>query len=156
MTIATDTCGWVITRDYYAGDSGHTGRVGYGQGITDAAATDATGGRRIQVREDWPVDAIPRDKAIRWRSFSDDGDRSYDGFVHLDWLMGEVDGEGDLAFNIDRFVMADVGDTVVLYSAVDLKRVAPEYTTWADNHPKMNRNEWDRRLNLDNWLPIYG
>jgi hypothetical protein len=69
--------------------------------------------------------AIPAEKQVRWRSYSDDGDFAYAGVVHVDWLFDEDDS----AYNIDRFCMEDWGAVIVLYNFNDIQMCLKEAGT---------------------------
>src|SRR4051794_27059350 len=110
-----ETVGWVITAEH-----GDEGRIGYGQRIQQADQTidsfNGVIGRTIYMHTDLSMNDIPYDRRVKWRSFSDDGDPAYDGYVHIDWLYPSDEfaaalkeegmaEEDDLAYNIDRFNM---------------------------------------------------
>jgi hypothetical protein len=122
MTDNNTVIGWVITST----ESSSRNRIGYGQGMEDASATqqsfDAVVGRTIFMGFGLKARAIPSDKQVRWRSYSDDGDFAYAGVVNVDWLFDEDDS----AYNIDRFCMEDWGAVIVLYNFTDIERVLRE------------------------------
>lgn len=160
--------GWLITETK---DADCRDRIGYGQCIRDAEATEGSYnnviGRTIFMSEGLSHIDIPADKRVKWRSYSDDGDPAYEGYVHWDWLLGDVEGTEDgedLAYNIDRFNMEDWGAVHVLYRGNDMIKHAP------DDRRQSIQNMVDRNAitnpatldlfklgpNVSNWLPIYG
>lgn len=158
--------GWVITKEHDTTDD-EPGRVGYGQGMGEANNTAASYagivGRTIFMESGIdPKTAIPKERAVKWRSFSDDGDPAYDGLVDIDWLFPDepLDDftEDDPAYNIDRFCMEDWGATVVVYNAADIRRCRPRLVEYVARHPRMERTEWLKTAGIDKdaWLPIYG
>lgn len=135
---ATDNrqVGWLITKEHGEDDSK---RVGYGQTLDNAdnttASFNAVVGRTIFVHDNLTLSDIPYDKRVKWRSFSDDGDPAYDGYVHIDWLFAPDDWpeeHEDLAYNVDRFCMEDWGAVCVAYSGADIKRVRPDLADYVD------------------------
>lgn len=152
----TREVGWLITKDHVPMED--MNRVGYGQILAEAEGTEASyeaiAGRTIYVSRKLKVEDIPSDKRVKWRSFSDDGDPTFDGVVNVDWLYGEEDH----AYNIDRFNMEDAGAVIVLYNAADIKRCRPDKSESVDKHPRMSHGEWLKTAKIDPqaWLPIYG
>lgn len=158
----TDTVGWVITST----EKSSRQRIGYGQGMEDADATqqsfDAVIGRTIYMAFNLKASQIPADKQVRWRAYSDDGDFAYAGVVHWDWLMGISDPDGaieddDLAYNIDRFCMEDWGATIVLYNGDDILRGTPDdrrnlLTEWIERQ-SAHRFAPTKK---EKWIAIYG
>jgi hypothetical protein len=157
--------GWVITAVH---DDDDQRRVGYGQGMTQANETAASYanvvGRTIYMSTDIPKDAIPYDHAVKWRSFSDDGDPAYDGVVNIDWLYPLEDAcigseDEDPAYNIDRFCMEDWGAVIVAYNKADIRRCRPDLAEYVAKHPEINpQAEWVKEAGIDAaaWICIYG
>jgi hypothetical protein len=150
--------GWVITADG-AEIAGEPGRTGWGQLRVHAAETESSFerivGRTIFMDTSLTEHMIPEEARVRWRSFSDEGDPSYMGFVNVTWLFDNTPAWNDLAYNIDRFCMEDVGATRVLYSADDIIRCAkalgrPTWERFATEHPASATDDDER------WLMIYG
>lgn len=158
IKIGTSEVGWLVTKDHIP--SGDINRVGYGQMLAEAESTERSYeggiGRQIFVSRKLKLDDIPSNKRVLWRSFSDDGDKCYDGVVNVDWLLG--DGEEDHAYNIDLFNMEDAGAVIVLYNAADIKRCRPDKSEYVDKHPRMRNTEFLRVSGIrpESWLPIYG
>jgi hypothetical protein len=119
----TENIGWLITST----ENSSRNRIGYGQGAANAEDTqqsfDAVFGCTIYMATGLKRDAIPADKQVRWRSYSDDGDFAYAGIVHIDWLFDDDDS----AYNIDRFCMEDWGAVIVLYNFSDIRSVLTEH-----------------------------
>lgn len=156
--MSNDIVGWVITNYHVGGDYR---RIGYGQILGNAIDTrisyNAIVGRTIYVKTDLKNTDIPYDQRVRWRSYDDDGEACYEGYVRYDWLMGDVnknDEEEELAYNIDLFNMEDVGAVTVLYNGDDMTRCAPEQDkekieAFVERSPRM------AMLRNTNWIPIY-
>lgn len=163
---ATDTMvGWLITGTH----DEDKGRIGYGQTLQHAEKTQdsfaAVVGRQIYMATDLTEDAIPYDKRVKWRSFSDDGEPGYDGVVHIDWLYAPDEWEEeheDLAYNIDQFNTTDIGAVVVLYNANDIRRCRPEFGEYVSKHPRINPEAprgkaflKEAKIDPASWLEIY-
>jgi hypothetical protein len=155
--------GWVITAVH---DDDDQRRVGYGQGMTQANETAASYanvvGRTIYMSTDIPKDAIPYDHAVKWRSFSDDGDPAYDGVVDINWLYAPdewPDEDHDLAYNLDRFNETDWGAVCVFYNAADIRRCRPDLAEHVAKHSRVNPDgERGKLAGIDAaaWICIYG
>lgn len=156
---ATQQVGWVITNT----DPGSEDRIGYGQCTAETKATieshDAVVGRTIYMRRGLSHTAIPEDKRVRWRSYSDDGDPAYEGYIHFDWLfnpenVGFEDGE-DPGYELDRFCMEDWGAVIVLYNGNDIKRCDPEKREFVERN-QGHRNDGAMKNLGQHWFGIYG
>lgn len=163
IKIGTSEVVWVITKDHIPMEG--VNRVGYGQMLAEAEDTVASYeqvvGRTIFMSKTLTVDDIPSNKRVKWRSFSDDGDKCYDGVVTVDALFPEDDTPfalADYAYNIDTWNMEDAGAVIVLYNANDIKRCLPGKAEYVDKHPRMRAGEFTRTAGIDpeSWLPIYG
>lgn len=152
--------GWIITKDYE-----DNGRVGFGMTTSDAATTldsfNNVVGRTITVSAGLERSSIPTDKSIKWRSFTDDGDPCYDGIIHFDWLLGEVEGfddDDDLGYELDRFVMTDVGAVVVVYNVADIVRCDSTKKEWVERHPRIESRVFLHCAGIDPtaWIGVYG
>jgi len=159
--------GWVITDVH---DDDDKGRIGYGQGAAQAKATESSYnsviGRTIYVETGMTPDAIPFDRRVKWRSFSDDGEPAYSGVVDINWLYAPDewhDEDHDLAYNLDRFNMEDWGATSVFYNCADIRRCRPDLAEYVANHPRVNPDGERGKFFLSNakidpqaWIEIYG
>ena len=147
--------GWLITKQYVELEGIDT-RVGWGQLRTHARETDSSFdrivARTIFMDTSLTEHMIPEEAKVRWRSFEDDGCPAYDGVVNVTWLFGE----GDNAYNIDRFNSEDVGATHVYYHVNDI----------IDCAAKAKREDWARFAiahsykrfagDISRWIEIYG
>lgn len=170
MTTATKDTGWVVTKDHsYEADENNLppdcgNRAGFGMGLNDAKETieshNNVVGRTIFISNGMDPDSIPSNKRVKWRSFSDDGDPTYDGIIHFDWLLGEIEGDDgeDLGYELDRWNMEDAGAVVVLYNVADIIRCDESKRAWTEIHPRIVHPEFLRTAGIDSkaWLPIYG
>jgi hypothetical protein len=162
MTTTTKDTGWVVTKDH---DPEFCDRKGFGMGLNDVKNTIESHqnvvGRTIFISNGMNADDIPSDKRVKWRSFSDDGDPTYDGIIHFDWLLGEVEGtdpDDDLGFELDRWNIEDAGATVVVYNVADIIRCDESKRNWVENHPRMAHPLFLRTAGIDPkaWIGIYG
>ena len=164
----TDTkqIGWVISLVH---DSDDQSRVGYGQCVNEAHKTqssfDAVIGRTIFVETGLKPDAIPYERRVKFRSFSDDGDPAYDGVIDINWLFAPdewPEEDEDLAYNLDRFCMEDWGATCVLYNAADIRRCRPDLAEYVAKHGRINPDgeagKWflsNAKVDPQSWIEIY-
>lgn len=153
--------GWLVTKDWsglppLAGPD----RVGWGQLRVHATESEDSFDnlvrpRTIFVDKSLTEHMIPEDQRVRWRSFSDDDIAAYSGVVRASWLLS--DDQSDLAYNIDRFNMTDVGAVHVYYSSTDIMSCAralnrPNWERFASahSHQKEIAGESGR------WIEVYG
>jgi len=131
--------GWLVTAEDSEVESGS--RVGWGQLRIHAGETEQSYergiGRTIFMDKSLTEHMIPEGERVRWIAHydDDDGEFAYRGIVRVTWLFDE----DDLAYNIDRFCIEDVGATCVYYSVEDIITCAlhSNQATWeqfARNH----------------------
>lgn len=162
MTTTTKDIGWVVTKVH---DNDDSDRIGFGMAVSDVKGTIESHqnvvGRTIFISSGLSPDNIPSNKRVKWRSFSDDGDPTYDGIIHFDWLLGEVEGidpDDDLGFELDRWNMEDAGAVVVVYNVADIIRCDESKQPWTERHPRIQSREFLGTAGIDPqaWIGIYG
>jgi len=160
-----DHIGWLIT----SSSDGDTDRVGYGQCIKLAEQTAASFAvgifRQIYLETDLKPEAIPYERRVQWRSFSDDGEPGYNGVVDINWLYAPnewAEEHHDMAYQVDQFCMNDIGAVSVLYNAADIRRCRPDLAEHVAKHPRISRESERGKWFLSNakvdpaaWLEIY-
>jgi hypothetical protein len=166
MNTTEKSIGWVITDTH---DDDDKGRIGYGQCVNEAHETNASFevgiGRTLFVETGLKPDAIPFERRVKWRSFSDDGDPAYMGVVDINWLFapdGWPEEDQDLAYNLDRFNMEDWGAVCVFYNCADIRRCRPDLAEHIAKHDRVNPDIERGKFFLSNakfdpqlWVEIY-
>lgn len=153
--------GWMVTKDWSEpSPSRNPNRVGWGQLRVHATESEDSFDNLVRpktifVDKSLTEHMIPAGERVRWRSFSDDDVAAYSGIVRANWLLS--DDQSDLAYNIDRFNMTDVGAVHVYYSSTDIIVCARA----------MDRPNWERFALAHNyqkqipgesgqWIEVYG
>lgn len=124
--------GWAIDRDYI-----EAGRIGFGQTQEDAEAEHGFA-RVIDITTELKASEVQ--DPVRFRALDDDGEVYYGGAVTRDWVT-----DGELAYEIDRFVEADAGAIRTEFRAEDL----PE--AFVARHRECNAVSKDGK-----WVTVYG
>jgi hypothetical protein len=144
--------GWLVTKDYSAGESS---RRGWGQlrvhATESEASFDRPVGPTIFMDKSLTEHMIPDEHQIRWRSFDADQNVCYEGLVRFDWFFNG--DEDDLMYNVDRFNMTDAGAVHVYYSVDDMITCAAKQEEHGIMIPG-GPNTWTD-IDGERWTEIY-